>query len=244
MIITDNYFLHLVGSYIRNILNQHNLSDIEALNIANKKKIKHLYRFKKHSLVPRIKKIIDIVIDLAPKTILDIASQRGALLFPLLDRFHQYQTDCQITSTDVDTNIIDFLKLTSSDIDNFNVQHADVTNLPFLDNSYECIICSEILEHLKSPIQAAKEMVRVSTNFIICSVPALPDNNIEHIQLFYDNKPHNRQIITREIQHKQINLKQLWLDAGASHCKIKIVNEPPYSVLIALIQIYTLGNLK
>jgi hypothetical protein len=236
MIQSSNYFLNLAGSYIRNTLNHENLSDVEAINIVNKQKIPYLYRFKKHSLIPRIKKIIDIAVDLSPNTILDIASQRGALLFPL-DRFNQYQIDCHITSTDIDNNIIDFLKSTSTDIDNLNVVNADVTNLPFLDNSYECVICSEILEHLKLPMLAAKEMIRVSTNFIICSVPALPDNNTEHIQLFYDIKPHDKQIITRDIQYNQINLKQLWLDAGASSCKIKIINNHPCSILLAVIQV-------
>ena len=70
-------------------------------------------------------------------------------------------------SIDIDNDIIDFLKLTSTDIDNLNVTKMDVTHLQFLDNTYECIICSEILEHLQSPLQAAKEMIRVSSNFII-----------------------------------------------------------------------------
>jgi len=87
MIKPENYFSNLAGSYIRNTRNHKNLSDFEAIHIANKQKITYLYRFKKHSLIPRIKKIIDIVVGLSPKTILDIASQRGALLFPLLDRF-------------------------------------------------------------------------------------------------------------------------------------------------------------
>ena len=237
MSLTENYFTNLAASYIRNKLNQHDLSDTEALDIANKEKIKHLYRFKKHNLIPRIKKIIDIIVDLSPKDILDVASQRGALLFPLLYRLYQEKKNFQITSIDIDDNVIEFLRLTSMDIDNFSVINADITNLPFLDNSFECIICSEILEHLETPIQAAKEMVRVSNKYIICSVPALPDNNIEHIQLFYDNKPHASEIITREVQYEQINLKKLWLDAGARMCNIKIINNKPNSVIIALIQI-------
>jgi len=237
MIPPNNYYLHLAGSYIRNILHQHHLSNSEAIYMANTQKLKHLYRFKKHHLISRIKQIIDIVMQLSPKTIIDIGSQRGALLFPLLDKCHQTKMDCQITSTDIDINVIDFLTAIGSDIDNLTVINADVTDLQFLDNSYECIICSEILEHLTSPLQAAKEMVRISSNFIICSVPELPDNNTGHIQLFYDKKPHNSQIITRDVQYNQTNLKQLWLDAGASHCKIKIINEPPGSVLLAIIQI-------
>ena len=43
MIQPSNYFLNLAGSYIRNILHQENVSDIEAINIANTQNIPYLY---------------------------------------------------------------------------------------------------------------------------------------------------------------------------------------------------------
>ena len=82
-------------------------------------------------------------------------------------------------------------------------------------------------------------MIRVSSNYIICTVPALPDNNEEHIQLFYNTRQHAQSSITRPIQYKQTNLEQLWLDAGAKTCKIRIINEPPYSILLAIITFST-----
>lgn len=234
----EKFFLSLAGSYIRSKLMISNISDIDAINIAKKEKIQHIYRFKKHQVVPRVKAIIDIVIHSNFKTILDVASQRGALLFPLIDQLYINNIDFNITSIDVNDDIINFLQHTSSDIDRFNVIKSDVTNLnSFKDTSYECIICSEILEHLENPMKAAKEMVRVSSNYIICSVPALPDENNEHIQLFYDRKQHDVKTISRQIQYKQTNLKHLWLDAGALSCKIRIINEPPYSILIAVVKV-------
>jgi ubiquinone/menaquinone biosynthesis C-methylase UbiE len=38
---------------------------------------------------------------------------------------------------------------------------ADAHNLPFDDNEFEVILCTEVLEHLKSPEIAIKEMKRV-----------------------------------------------------------------------------------
>jgi len=234
--IRENYYTRLAGSYSKNklgISNISNISNIEAIIKAKESNLKYLYRFKKHSLVPRIQFIINIVKNLGVNSILDAGSQRGALLFPLI---HALKKGVDITSFDIDLNAVEFLKLTSTDIDNFNVMQADIYNLTSVsDNTYECVICSEILEHLHEPSAAAKELLRVSSKYIICSVPGLPDNNEEHIQLFYENRPHKYNHITRSIQHKQTNLKKLWLDVGATSCRIKIINKPPYSVLIAVI---------
>ena len=125
-----------------------------------------------------------------------------------------------LTNIDINPEVVDFLQSTSGDFDNFRVVQADITNLRkynlqlFSENAYPCITCSEILEHLDYPLQVAQEMVSVASEYIICSVPALPDNNPEHIQLFYDKKRHRDKTILRPIQNKQTNLKHLWLTAG------------------------------
>lgn len=38
---------------------------------------------------------------------------------------------------------------------------ADITNLPFGDNAFDHVICSEVLEHIPDDRKAAKELVRV-----------------------------------------------------------------------------------
>lgn len=37
----------------------------------------------------------------------------------------------------------------------------DVTNLPFLDNSFDIVICSEVLEHIPDDAKAMSELVRI-----------------------------------------------------------------------------------
>ena len=46
--------------------------------------------------------------------------------------------------------------------------------LPYKDNSFDLVICTEVLEHLKEPAKALKEILRVSKKYLIISVPNEP----------------------------------------------------------------------
>lgn len=50
---------------------------------------------------------------------------------------------------------------------------GSLEELPFLDNSFDILICCEVLEHLPFPVykKAIKEMERVSKKYILISVP-------------------------------------------------------------------------
>ena len=51
---------------------------------------------------------------------------------------------------------------------------ADVTRLPFDDNSFEVAGCFEVLEHLYEPEKALSELLRVSSHAVVLSVPHEP----------------------------------------------------------------------
>jgi ubiquinone/menaquinone biosynthesis C-methylase UbiE len=97
---------------------------------------------------------------------------------------------------------VDFLKTA---IDIGHKIHPDVTlkqgniyDLQYKDNSFDVVICSEVLEHLEDPEKALSELVRVSKKYVVLSVPNEPffmlgnfvrgknwsrfGNDIEHIQ--------------------------------------------------------------
>lgn len=80
-------------------------------------------------MVPRIRAISDIVLHINVNSILDVASQRGALLFPLLHRLERSHVPYNLTSIDINPEVVDFLQSTSGDFDNFRVVQADITNL-------------------------------------------------------------------------------------------------------------------
>ena len=56
---------------------------------------------------------------------------------------------------------------------NFYVMKADINMLPFADEAFDCIICSEVLEHIPQHHDALQELVRVlkPQGNLIISVP-------------------------------------------------------------------------
>ena len=48
---------------------------------------------------------------------------------------------------------------------------ADVTSLPFEKDSFDVVICSEVLEHIKEYEKAMKELIKIAKNQLILTVP-------------------------------------------------------------------------
>jgi 2-polyprenyl-3-methyl-5-hydroxy-6-metoxy-1,4-benzoquinol methylase len=57
---------------------------------------------------------------------------------------------------------------------NLIIKQASVYDLPYKDNSFDLLICTEVLEHLKDPSKALEEMLRVTKKYLIVSVPNEP----------------------------------------------------------------------
>lgn len=51
---------------------------------------------------------------------------------------------------------------------------ANIYNMPFRNNSFEVVMCLEVLEHLEKPERALNELQRICSRFIIISVPREP----------------------------------------------------------------------
>jgi ubiquinone/menaquinone biosynthesis C-methylase UbiE len=54
---------------------------------------------------------------------------------------------------------------------------GDAHNLPFKDSSFDLVLCSEVLEHTLNPKAALEELIRVSRNHILITVPG---ENLPH----------------------------------------------------------------
>lgn len=55
---------------------------------------------------------------------------------------------------------------------------GDVTDLQFPDNSFDCVFCVEVLEHVPQLEQACREIIRVARHEIIIGVPYKQDLRI------------------------------------------------------------------
>src|SRR3989344_8074166 len=97
---------------------------------------------------------------------------------------------------------VDFLKtaieLGKKTHPHLKLRQGTIYHLPFEDNSFDLVICTEVLEHLEEPKKGLKELIRVSKKYLLLSVPNEPffmmanflrgknlrrwGNDIEHIQ--------------------------------------------------------------
>jgi 2-polyprenyl-3-methyl-5-hydroxy-6-metoxy-1,4-benzoquinol methylase len=53
-------------------------------------------------------------------------------------------------------------------------QVADIYNLPFEKNSFDMVMCLEVMEHLEDPEKALRQLVKLSSDYLIVSVPREP----------------------------------------------------------------------
>ena len=53
----------------------------------------------------------------------------------------------------------------------FIIQAADITGLPFEDHSFDVVLCTHALEHIRDPQKALGELMRVTGRRLIVVVP-------------------------------------------------------------------------
>ncbi len=54
------------------------------------------------------------------------------------------------------------------------ITEGSIYELPYEDNTFDLVLCTEVLEHLEDPEKALKELVRVSKKYLVISVPNEP----------------------------------------------------------------------
>jgi len=115
------------------------------------------YRYQKKEQ-ERIENLIEII-PKTNRTILEIGARDGYLSKKLTDFFYP---------------------VVALDLQNPKIEHpgvicieGNVTKLQFNDNSFDCILCSEVLEHIPPSglHQACDELIRVAKHHIIVGVP-------------------------------------------------------------------------
>ncbi len=118
-----------------------------------------------------LKKFNETFIDFVKKTsarnILDVGCGEGFMICNIKDQL----PSCNITGIDISIDALTIAKRKCPDAD-FYIGNA--SELKFDNDSFDLVICSEVLEHIKKPETALSELYRVSSKNIILSVPNEP----------------------------------------------------------------------
>lgn len=156
--------------------------------------------FRKHtSKNPLQKLLIDnffnnlqaAVKDLKADSILDVGCGEGFTL----NRLKENGIGKKLKGLEYSKNAIKLGRKIYPDI---KIIQGSIYKLPYKNNSFDLVLCTEVLEHLEDPKKALKELARVSKKYLLLSVPNEPyfmlanflrgknisrwGNDIEHVQ--------------------------------------------------------------
>jgi SAM-dependent methyltransferase len=89
----------------------------------------------------------------------------------LTEALHSHSHGLQITGLDISSHAL-ALAAGLNPSAHFFVGSAEA--LPFADETFDLVLCTEVLEHLPQPHLALKEMQRVTRDCLVASVPHEP----------------------------------------------------------------------
>lgn len=108
-----------------------------------------------------------ILRDINPNKILDVGSGEGFTL----KRLQENHIGKKLEGVEYSNEAIRIGKKLFPDI---VIKKGTIYELSYKDNSFDTVICTEVLEHLEDPRAALKELARVSSRYILLTVPNEP----------------------------------------------------------------------
>ena len=140
--------------------------------------------------------------------ILDVGSRDGAAF----DRVRAKVTPGRLVALDLHHRVENGVEFLSHDLE---------TPLPFDDNSFDCIVCTDVLEHVERKQQLARELARVSRDGVIVSLPNTQHYSyIKGLKRGNMGKQYRFDIEDRSDRHRWITYYQSNTDFIASHFTI------------------------
>ncbi len=144
---------------------------------------KYFKRYDQKEL-PRVVKVLGILKNIMPKTILDVGSGRGRLLWPMVYNL----PDTTFMCTDKHKWRCDIINAVhNGGVERIKAITSGMCPCDLSNNSVEVTVASEVIEHVKDPRFVLDEIFRVTKNFIIITVPSKPDKNPDHLHFFTSN---------------------------------------------------------
>jgi SAM-dependent methyltransferase len=120
--------------------------------------------------IDNIDRIEKTIFPIKGKKILDVGCGKGGIMTACAMR------GADVSGFDVDLEEIEFARSWAESLnlsDKISIEMGDGENIPFADNTFDLIICSYVLEHVKNPEKVIREISRVLKpgGFCCASIP-------------------------------------------------------------------------
>jgi ubiquinone/menaquinone biosynthesis C-methylase UbiE len=177
----ERYYTRLAACFVRGkIQGLEDLTDEQAVTLGRARGLR-LHKFKRQAELPRVRRVLGLLRALAPASLLDIGSGRGAFIWPLLDEFPLLD----VTSLDISVRRVEDIDATRrGGVANLRAINMDATRIDLPDKSFDVVTALEVFEHIPQVEQAVSHAIRVARQFVIVSVPSKADENPEHVHYF------------------------------------------------------------
>lgn len=170
----------------------------------------------------------DITVELAEgDTLLEIGCAGGVMTANLSENIPN------IVASDIS---LTYLRKAKKNVPSAKFVRLDIHNLPFDDESFDCIVCTEVLEHVYSPYKALDEIHRIlkpKGNFVL-SVP----NNMTFNRIFWHLMKRKEQYANLNIMNLHIN----FFDTGSILELLRKSGFYPISIMSADVPLPIIGE--
>ncbi len=156
--------------------------------------------------------------NLKPENVLEVGCGEGFIL----EKLKNEKACKKLFGVDISKDAINLAKKIHPGLD---LKEGNIYNLPYKDNSFDLVICAEVLEHLEKPIDAMNEIKRVCKKNLLLSVPNEPlfrignftrgknwsrfGNDIDHIQHWSENS--FRKFVGKFLKVKKVVTPLPWI---------------------------------
>lgn len=111
--------------------------------------------------------LISLAKPLLPQTILDVGCGEGFTM----DKLAKFGIGKKIEGVEYSK---DAMALGKKKFPNLIFKEGSGYKLPYEDNSFDLVVCTEVLEHLDQPAKVLSEVLRTSRKYVLISVPNEP----------------------------------------------------------------------